>query len=144
MVASSSDWQIRKSLNLSLSTYVTNYTESFVALDTFVIEKNNFHFYNAKNELIFSSNSAIVSAYDESVVVSAYNFFNRESYRLNFTGLYKTKRKGEFVLFGFDSGTSSNKLKLRPAIKLGYINTLNIIPKLYFSFGFSAWYGGAR
>ena len=46
------------------------------------------------------------------------------------------------ILFGFDSGTSSEKINIKPAIKLGYVNSFKLSSSLFFTLGFSRWYGG--
>lgn len=137
------DDQIGKALSLSLSTYIQNYGQSFVAVDSFNAEKSQYYFYRADNKLLFSSGEDIYSQYDNRVSVNAYEFFNRKNYRINFTGIFKTQAKGEIIIFGFDSGTSSNKLKINPAIKFGYINSYELRPNFYISYGVSKWFGGS-
>ena len=143
LICHSFDGQSKKALDLSVSTYVANYTDSFATLDSLNIERSNFYFYNSKNELIFSSGDTIYSAYDASVTADADNFFHRKNYRLNFTGILKTASRGEILLLGFDSGVSSNKLKIRPAIKLGYVNTYEPHADFYISYSISKWIGGS-
>lgn len=140
-VSYSVDSGIGRELNLSRFSYITGYADSFWVIDGLILENKARHFYDANNNLIFSGDENIYSIYDDSVTMSANNYFKR-NYRLNLTGLYKTNRKGEFILFGLDSGVFSDKLKIAPAIKLGYVNTIMIKKQFYISFGASKWYGG--
>ncbi len=140
-VSYSFDSGVGKALNLSRSSYITGFADTFWVLDGLILENTPRHFYDANNNLIFSSDENIYSLYDSSVVALGDDFFKR-NYRLNLTGLYKTNRKGELILFGLDSGVSSNKLSISPAIKLGYVNTVMMKSQFYLSFGLSKWYGG--
>ena len=136
------DNQIKKAFTLSTSSYIRNYTNSFISLDDLTIENADRYFYDAAGKLIFSSDKTIYSLYDRSVTANADDFFKKNNYRFNFTGIFKTNNIAEIILFGFDSGASSEKININPAIKLGYVNSFKLSSSLFFTLGFSRWYGG--
>ena len=70
------------------------------------------------------------------------HFYKPEKLQLNLVMHYAGRQAGEIISFGFDSGFSAEKLKVKPALFVGYTRAFQVAKSTHISVGMGGWFGG--
>lgn len=85
----------------------------------------------------------VTSGYDRRVQYDVSKFYEVDHPRLNFVLRYAGRMPGEVISVGGDSGYSAAKIRVKPALFLGYTRALKLAEHTMLTLGISGWIGGA-
>lgn len=152
-------------LPFSSATALTPQTLSFMAINS---ERQNYksvlpfisairfddgspkYLLRADGEYIYQNSTNVVSNYyflDPSANIKNFTYNVAHFYKSNRPRFkvmlhYSGWLKGAVFSFGADSGHNSQKIKLKPAIFVGYTQAFRLNATSYIAFGAGAWFGG--
>ena len=96
----------------------------------------------ADGEMIYARPAIVSSAYDRSVTYDVSGFYKPSSPRLNAVMNYSGWHAGEIFSFGFDTGFSAEKIRVKPAFFLGYTRAFRLGEMTHLTLGMGSWFGG--
>ena len=96
----------------------------------------------ADGEMIYERPTKVSSVYDRSVVYDVSSFYKPSSPRLKAVMHYSGWHAGEIFSFGFDTGFSAEKIRVKPAFFLGYTRAFRLGEMTHLTLGLGSWFGG--
>lgn len=70
------------------------------------------------------------------------HFYTAKKPRINMIMHYAGRTPGEILSFGIDSGFSAKKIKIKPALFVGYSRAFKIKENTHIAFNINGWLGG--
>lgn len=70
------------------------------------------------------------------------HFYTDKKPRINMVIHYAGRTPGEILSLGIDSGFATKKIKIKPALFVGYSRALNIAKNTHIAFNVNGWLGG--
>ena len=96
----------------------------------------------ADGAIMLNRPGIVRSAYDSSVQHDVSKFYRPDKMHVNAMMHYAGRRAGEVFSFGFDSGFSATKMKVKPALFFGYARAFEVTKTTAVSMSAGGWLGG--
>ena len=139
-VAATDDWQ--QVATYALASKQMSVKVAWPWLDTLYWSANPDTIRHADGSALMRRPRVVASAYDRSVRHDLSRFYRPDKPRLRFKMRYAGRRSGEVISFGIDTGYAAEKIRVRPALFLGYARAIEVRKNFYLTAGISGYLGG--
>lgn len=144
LAAFSGDSQHRSSIsNLALASAIDRPLRNMFWISNLEItDKSNDFFINSSGATVIVANKIVSSAYDSDISYDVSKFYQKNNNRIRLVSNFILNKPNTIYSIGFDSGVSSEKIKIKKNFFLGLSHVVRVENKSHIVLSAGSWFGG--